>query len=284
MIIQKSRLKWLNDGDSNSKYFHRILKERRRRNHTGSIITKRGVVNSVREVKEAVKENFEDKFVENFLERPSLVGFDFNFLSMEDSHSLETPFLEEEIKEAVWSCDGSKSLGPDGMSLLFIKSCWNYIKKDAFAFLKYFHSGAVLSKSITSSFLTLILKVSNPLGLDDYRPICLGRQKIDEILVANELVDYAFKEGKECLLFKVDFEKAYDKVNWNFLRFMLRKLGFGDIWMKWMEALFLTTEGLKLLVNKAVSNGDYAGCNVNGRCFVDVLQLADDTLMVGDGS
>ncbi|XP_058747167.1 uncharacterized protein LOC131620174 [Vicia villosa] len=141
---------------------------------------------------------------------------------------------------------------------------------------------------------------------------------IDGVLVANELVDYASKEGKECLLFKVDFEKAYDKVNWNFLRFMMRKLGFRDIWMKWMEALIFTStmsvlvngsptkkfevgrglsqgdpispflfvivpEGLKLLVNKTVSNGD-SGCNVNGRCFVDVLQFADDTLMVGDGT
>src|SRR4051812_20274445 len=46
----------------------------------------------------------------------------------------------------------------------------------------------------------------------------------------------------------------------------------------------IMAEGLKCLINKAVENGDYEGCNLNGRCFVDVLQFADDTLLVGDGS
>src|SRR4051812_31440764 len=46
----------------------------------------------------------------------------------------------------------------------------------------------------------------------------------------------------------------------------------------------IMAEGLKCLINKAVENGDYEGCNLNGRCFVDVLQFADDTLLVRDGS
>lgn len=92
---------------------------------------------------------------------------------MEDMVGLEEPFKEEEIKDAIWSCEGSKSLGPDDMSLLFFKKCWSFIKDDVCACFQDFRSGAVLSKSITSSFLTLIPKSSNPMGLDDYRPIFL---------------------------------------------------------------------------------------------------------------
>ncbi|XP_058784867.1 uncharacterized protein LOC131659732 [Vicia villosa] len=191
------------------------------------------------EVKEAVKVNFEDKVIESNLVRSSLDGLDFISLSLEDSISLEAPFSEEEIKEAVWSCDFI------GMSLLFIKRYWYFNGKDIVACFRDFHVGAVLSKSITSYFLSLISKVSNPLGLDDNRPICLvgsiykiiskllasrikkvlssvisncksdfvsGRQMIDSVLVVNEIVDYASKEGKECLMFKGDFEKVYDKV------------------------------------------------------------------------
>ncbi|XP_058760192.1 uncharacterized protein LOC131633496 [Vicia villosa] len=173
MLIQKSRLKWLNDGDSNSKFFHRFMKERRRRIHISSIITSSGLVNSVMEVKEVVKVHFEDNFKEGCFDRPSLDGIFINSLSREDGLSLEVSFLEEEIKETVWSYDGSKSTGPDGISLLFIKNCWFFLKEYVFLCFNAFFSGAVLSKSITSSFLILIPKNSNPIGLDEYHHICL---------------------------------------------------------------------------------------------------------------
>ncbi|XP_058741554.1 uncharacterized protein LOC131613931 [Vicia villosa] len=121
MLIQKSRLNWLNDGDSNTKYFHRVMKERRRKNHICSITTRSGIIDKVEEVKEEVRRHFNSKFKEDSFSRPVLENVFFNSLSMEESASLESPLSEEEIKEAVWNCDGSKSPGPDGFSLLFVK-------------------------------------------------------------------------------------------------------------------------------------------------------------------
>lgn len=46
------------------------------------------------------------------------------------------------------------------------------------------------------------------------------------ILMANEIVDEANRRKQPFLLFKVDFEKACDCVNWEFLDFMLGKIGF----------------------------------------------------------
>lgn len=99
------------------------MKERRRKNHISHINTSRGMLNSVGEVKEAVKIHFEEKFKEASFDSPSLDGISFSSLSSEDSVGLENPFTELEIKEAVWSCDGSKIPGPDGFSLLFFKKC-----------------------------------------------------------------------------------------------------------------------------------------------------------------
>ncbi|XP_058746061.1 uncharacterized protein LOC131618929 [Vicia villosa] len=96
-------------------------------------------------------------------------------------------------------------------------------------------------------------------------------------------------------------------------------MGFEEIWLKWIEVMVFSShmsvmvngsptkeflvekglrqgdpfspflfmvvaEGLKRIINKAVENGSYAGFSINRRCFIDVLQFADDTLMVGDGS
>lgn len=186
----------------------------------------------------------------------------FKSLDEEDRSLLELPFQEREIKEAIWNCEGSKSPEPEGYFLLFVKRCWSFLKNDLVACFRNFHARAVLSKAITLSFLALISKSNNPLGLDEYKPICLvgciykilykfmvgrikkvigkvislsqstfvsRRQLLDGILIANGMVDYATKKKKSCLLFKVDFEKVYDKVSWHFLCYMLKSMGFGDL-------------------------------------------------------
>ncbi|MCI96789.1 cysteine-rich receptor-like protein kinase, partial [Trifolium medium] len=45
---------------------------------------------------------------------------------------------------------------------------------------------------------------------------------LDGILIANEVVDDARKLRKDLLLFKVDFEKAYDSVDWGYLDEVMR--------------------------------------------------------------
>lgn len=60
-----------------------------------------------------------------------------------------------------------------------------------------------------------------------------SRHLLDEVLAANEILDLVTRAKKSCLLFKIDFEKAYDRVSWNFLRFIMKKMRFGDRWMQW---------------------------------------------------
>lgn len=86
---------------------------------------------------------------------------------------MEAPFSVEGIKDAVWSRDGSKSPSPYDYNFVFIKKCWNILKEDIINFVKGFHSKAVSSKVITSSFPTLIPKIPHPINLEYYRPICL---------------------------------------------------------------------------------------------------------------
>ena len=41
-----------------------------------------------------------------------------------------------------------------------------------------------------------------------------GRQILDAVLIANEVVDEKRRSGEEGVVFKIDFEKAYDHVEW----------------------------------------------------------------------
>jgi hypothetical protein len=66
------------------------------------------------------------------------------------------------------------------------------------------------------------------------------RQILDGILVANEVVDEARKLKKELLLFKVDFKKAFDSVDWGYLDDVMGKMAFPTLWRKWMKECVCT--------------------------------------------
>jgi hypothetical protein len=75
---------------------------------------------------------------------------------------------------------------------------------------------------------------------------------VDGVLVVNELIDLAKKTGKECLVFKVDYEKAYDSVDWGFLEYMLHRFGFCYTWIKWMRSCVFAGN-LSILVNGSLT-------------------------------
>ena len=121
-------------------------------------------------------------------------------------------------------------------------------------------------RGFNPSFVTLILKVENPQALSEYRPISSIRsmykilakmlssrlssilKNVSEsqsaflpsrsisngILISNEVIDEAKKLYKEVMFFKVDFAKAFDSVDWDFLDHMLHKLGFCSQWHFWI--------------------------------------------------
>jgi hypothetical protein len=75
-----------------------------------------------------------------------------------------------------------------------------------------------------------------------------GRQLVDGVVAVNEIIDFAIKEKRSCLIFKVDFEKAYDSVSCSYLGYMLVRFGFGVKWRSWIRACVFRGN-LSVLVN-----------------------------------
>jgi len=192
----------------------------------------------------------------------------FRSLLVTEGVGLIKPFSMEEVKEAVWDCDSFKSPGPDGINFGFIKDFWIDMKDEIMRFVSEFHRNGKLSKGINTTFISLIPKVDSPQKLNDFRPISLvgslykilakllvnrlrgvmgsvvsdsqstfvkNRQILDGILIANEVVDEARKKQKDLMLFKVDFEKAYDSVDWGYLDSVLECMYFPVLWRKWIK-------------------------------------------------
>ena len=73
------------------------------------------------------------------------------------------------------------------------------------------------------------------------------------VLIANEVVEEAKRRKKPCLVFKVDYEKAYDSISWEFLTYMMRRLGFCPKWIQWIRGC-LHSASVSILVNGSPTN------------------------------
>nr|GFA25609.1 RNA-directed DNA polymerase, eukaryota [Tanacetum cinerariifolium] len=74
----------------------------------------------------------------------------------------------------------------------------------------------------------------------------LNKQR-SQLAISGVLVDEIWI-NKQSMIFKVDFEKAYDSVRWDFLIDVLKKFDLGDRWCSWTQGCLASSRG-SVLVN-----------------------------------
>lgn len=95
-----------------------------------------------------------------------------------------------------------------------------------------------MSYKIISKILCLRLKETLDIVISESQAgFVPGRIIHDNVLVAHEFL-HALKSKKDCaeqyMAIKTDISKAYDRVEWNFLEDVMKKLGFVTIWIHWI--------------------------------------------------
>ena len=75
-----------------------------------------------------------------------------------------------------------------------------------------------------------------------------GRQILDAVLIANEVIDLILKNNESGILCKLDIENAYDNVDWTFILTVMQNMGFGEKWIRWIKWCISTTS-FSVLVN-----------------------------------
>jgi hypothetical protein len=65
-----------------------------------------------------------------------------------------------------------------------------------------------------------------------------GRSILDNTFLAQEAQNWAEESNQDLVLLLLDFEKAFDRIEWSFLFKALEKLGFSPQWIKWVSSLY----------------------------------------------
>jgi len=280
-ISQKARIKWGVEGDENSKYFHASLNRKRRQMAIKGIMKEGGWEMEPGIVKQEFLNHFQTRFAREKGIRIPVVSNNFKVLSVEQIQDLDDVFSQDEIKRAVWDCGSDKAPGPDGFTFGFMKRYWEVVKDDVFNLVLEFQANKAIPKGCNPSFIALIPKIGDPKYTCDFRPISLigcqykiigkllanrlamvidsvvsseqsafikGRQILDGPLILSEVLAHYKNCKKSLMIFKVDFEKAYDSLSWEYLLEVMRKMGFSDVWCAWIRAA-LQSSRASVLVN-----------------------------------
>ena len=238
---QKSRETWLKEGDRNTGFFHRMANAHRRRNYLKSISINCRKLDKEAEIKEGLVNAYQNLLSDPGGWRPPLPDLALNEIGHEEAAKLEEIFSEEEIWAAISGLNSEKAPGPDGFPLAFWSFSWDFVKNEVLGFFKEFHEQGRFVKQLNATFLVLIPKKQNVEDIKDLRPISLvgglykiltkvlanrikrvldkvisksqnafveGRQILDAVLIANEIVDSSLRK-KECgLICKLDIKNS----------------------------------------------------------------------------
>jgi len=67
-------------------------------------------------------------------------------------------------------------------------------------------------------------------------------------VAAHEVIHEVARKKEKGIILKLDYEKAYDRVNWNFLEEMLISRGFGHKWVEWIRSV-VRDSSLRIRIN-----------------------------------
>ena len=154
------------------------------------------------------------------------------------------------MRTAVFQMEHNKAPGPDGFPPEFYQVFWDLIKEDLMALFMEFHMGTLPRNSLNFGTIILLPKIKDAKKIQQYKPICLlnvsfniftkvatnrlsivahkiirpkqtaflpGRNIMEGAIILHETLHELHSKKQDGIIFKIDFEKAYDKVKWSFL-------------------------------------------------------------------
>jgi hypothetical protein len=269
--FQRAKTTKMLKGDRNTKYFHLIANGKRRKTRIFRLEQEEGIIEGDANLKKYITNYYKGLFgrpEENNFSLLESMTEDIPQVSEEENAVLSGEFLEKEVRDAIFQMKHNKAPGPDGFPTEFYQVFWSLIKHDLMAMFKEFYSEDLQLFSLNFGIITLIPKQQEVKKVQQYRPICMlnisfkiftkvmanrlalvanktigpsqtafqkGRNILDGVVVLHETLHELRKKKMSGVILKIDFEKAYDKVNWHFLQQVLRMKGFSQKWCRWID-------------------------------------------------
>ncbi|KAH0693413.1 hypothetical protein KY285_020510 [Solanum tuberosum] len=172
---QKAGMRWFQDGDRNTKFFHNYVKGRRKKLHLEEIRTELGeVVYMSENIRKEAISFFEELFrEEEIVENEEMLGVIPRLITDEQNEEMNKIPSIEKVKHVLFALNGDSTSGPDGFSRMFYQSYWEIVGEDVTRMIRDFFYGKQLPRFVTHTNLVLLPKKENVEKFPDLRPVSL---------------------------------------------------------------------------------------------------------------
>ncbi|KAL0286791.1 UNVERIFIED_CONTAM: hypothetical protein Sradi_7139300 [Sesamum radiatum] len=274
MLQQRAKLNWLKYGDQSSKIFFRKIKANRARQRicqitgsTGALLTEPSLIS--KEFVTYYQELLGGARTPRFLDLSFLRNRLKHIITSEEANALTSPISPQEVKEAFFDISEDSAPGPDGYTSAFFKAAWPVIGDDiCAAIVEFFASASLLKQAV----LHLLIDYSQ----NAFIP---GRSIADNVMLAQELLaGYNQKKFPPRCTVKIDIQKAYDSVHWDFILESLRIFNFPSRFIGWIEQC-ISTASFLVSLNGSIhgffkgSRGLRQGDPMSPYLFVIVMEM-----------
>lgn len=281
---QRARITWLKEGDNNTKNFHAYASNRRRRNLIQSIkLENNNWITDLESIQSVFIENFKRLYSSTQTNMFSFHTLDCPSVKESDHENLINIPNNEEILKGLKCIGPDKAPGPDGLNAHFFVTYWDSVGPHIVKIIRDFFISNTIIHPINQTRIILIPKNNNPYLINHFRPISLcnftykiisnilvnrirshmdnlisplqnafvpKRYISDNIALAHELLHTM--KSKKCktyyMAFKIDLEKAYDRIEWNFIKNALIKYNFPPQLISWIMTAIESVQ-FSLLIN-----------------------------------
>ena len=313
----RSRAKWIEEGEKSTAYFARLEKQRQTYNNISRLNTadNRIVEDDVTILEEAV--NFYKGLYESskpptqHVKQYVTETLNIRMLNDEDREKCEGQIQKKECEMVMKHMKKNKSPGLDGIPLEFYQTFWNTIGDILIDVYNESFITGELPYSQRTSVLSLIFKKGDRLLLKNYRPISLAttdykimafvlahrlQKVLDKIIstsqagyvkkrfigcnirLIEDLLDYSENLNDEASIIFLDFQKAFDTIEWVFIHEALQKFNFGPQFIHWIKTIY-NNPGAKIKNNGwlsdtfTISRGVRQGCPVSALLFIIAVEV-----------
>ncbi|XP_056688018.1 uncharacterized protein [Spinacia oleracea] len=252
---QKSGMNWRKYGDYNTKYFHMISNIKKSR---GKILTLKNSedvwITDQDQLKIMATDYFQKLFTTTRLSGNLFCCTHSNFsINHEEYNVLDSLITMDQVHSNLFAMDLIKSPGPDGIQPIFFQKHWAQIGHIIYDFCNSCFRNGKIPEDINRSYITLIPKNACPSTIAEFRPINLcntiyklitkiissrlktilgriispfqssfihGRGIEDNVILVKEMAHHFHKVKKrnKIMALKLDITKAYDSLEWDFIR------------------------------------------------------------------